>query len=138
MAHVWVRGTAEDGLDGIDIFTSYKLVDDQRNLQAQGVSRVPSFWGPQGTPLMEIPRTPLAAELYAVIRGILAAQAARYGQVIVHTASSQVETLVQLPIELSNATIRAMRDYIIQLNQEIEVELVVGSVWYIETVLSDY
>ena len=137
MAHVWVQGIAEDGLGGTDTYTTYKLFDDQNDLQAQGCGRVPNFWGPQGEPLMDIPRTPVAAEFYAVIRGILAAQRAHYGKVVVHTPSTLVKELVDLPVKINNEALCAMRDYIIQLDQEIEVELVVGSVWYIETVLSD-
>jgi hypothetical protein len=137
MAHVCVQGVAEDGLGGTDIYTIYKLFDDQNNLQAQGCGRVPNFWGPQGEPLMDIPRTPVAAEFYAVIRGILVAQRARYGKAVVHTPSTLVKELVDLPVKINNEALCAMRDYILRLDKEIEVELIVSPIWYIETMLSD-
>jgi hypothetical protein len=138
MADVWVQGIAEDSLGGTECYATYKLFDYLNNPQAQGCIRVPDFWGPQGKPLMDIPRTPLAAEVYAVIRGILAAQAARYGKAVVHTPSNLVITLVNLPVKINNKTLRAMRDYIIELSTQIDVELVETSVWCVETILSDY
>ena len=137
MAHVWVQGIAEEGLGGTDTFTTYKLFTDQDSLQAQWCGRVPDFWGPHGKPLVGIPRTPLAAEFYAVIRGIIAALKAHYGKVVVHTPSTLVKELVDLPVKINNEALCVMRDYIIQLDQEIEVVLVQHAGWYVETMLGD-
>ena len=139
MAHVWVRGTADARVSGIESYTAYKLCDNQCGLEATGRSRVPDLWQPPGhKTFLDIPRSPLAAEFYAVIRGIVYAQQAGCHKIIVHTASTLVKELLDLPVKINNEAVCAMRDYIIQLDQEIEVTLVLNSLWYIETVLSDY
>jgi hypothetical protein len=139
MADVWVQGVMRQRACYMEIYTAYKLRDNQCDLEAVGHSRVPDFWKPYGDgPFLDIPRTLLAAEFYAVIRGIVYAQQAGCDKIIVHTPSELVVTLMQLPVKINNETLRTMRDYIIELSTQIDVELVETSVWCVETILSDY
>ena len=138
MADVWVRGTTDARVSGIEIYTAYKLCDTQCGLEATGRSRVPDLWQPPGhKTFLDIPRSPLAAEFYAVIRGILAAQEASYAGVVIHLAKGWIADMIQHPVRLSDETCHLMRDHILDLGKEITLAFVVETPSQIKVILRD-
>ena len=137
-AHVWVNGRLVQNTLALTTFWSYRLFDDQNSLQAQGRGRVPDFWQEEGGgPWLDIPRIPSAAEFYAVMRGIIAAQKAGYDKVVIHLGKGWIADMIQHPVRLSDETCQVMRDHILDLGMEITLEFVVETPSQIKVILRD-
>jgi hypothetical protein len=138
LAHVWVNGRLVQNTPALTTFWSYKLFDDQNNLRAQGRGRVADFWQEERSgPWLDIPRIPSAAEFYAVIRGIIAAQEAGYAGVVIHLAKGWIADMIEHPVRLSDETCHLMRDHILELGMEIRLEFVVEQPSCVKDILLD-